>query len=424
MPSPIQLTILAVGSRGDIQPYVALGEGLQRAGHGVRVVTNKDFEELVTSHGLEIRPLDLQIQAMMQSREASLAIEGGGLIASFRKLAEMAKEGARQLMQTGLDAARGADVIVAGFGGMLAGASIAEKLGIPFVQAYNVPLTPTAAFPGVLFPWMSVWPRSLSHRLSHWLTRQIIWQMGRSTGNAARTEILGLRPAPLRGMFDSELFRSGPLLYGLSPSVIPRPSDWAPNIHVTGYWFAEEPQGWRPPEELTAFLSRGPAPVYIGFGSMSSEKPEATTRLLLDALKTHGRRAIVHSGWAGLGSEALPDNVLVVGSVPHSWLFPRVSAIVHHGGAGTTAAAIRAGVPSIVVPFHGDQPFWGQLTGKLGIGTAPLPRKRLTSAKLAAAIERALTSEAMRENAAKLGERVRSEDGVARAVELLGQVRA
>jgi UDP:flavonoid glycosyltransferase YjiC (YdhE family) len=413
------IVMIAPGSRGDIQPYIALGQGLRRAGHAVRIVTNKDFEALVTSYGLEIWPVDINIQAALQTRETSAAIERGGLVASFRKLAELASSGARMLVQVGLEAAHDADTIISGFGGMLVGASLAEKLGLPFVQAYNVPLTPTAAFPGVLLPWLSVWPYSISHRLSHWLTRQVVWQSTRSAGNRPRIELLGLPSAPLAGIFDSAIFRSGPVLYGFSPSVLPRPSDWGENIHVTGYWFANEPDSWVPTPELLDLLNGGSAPVYIGFGSMSSEKPEETMRLILDALAIHHRRAIVHSGWAGLESASLPKNVLVVGSVPHSWLFPRVSAIVHHGGAGTTAAAIRAGVPSIVVPFHGDQPFWADLTYKLGVGTRPIPRRRLTAERLATAIERALEDGELCRRAAELGDRVAKEDGISKAVEII-----
>ena len=411
--------MIAPGSRGDIQPYIALGQGLHRAGHTVRIVTNKDFKELVTSYGLEIWPVDINIQAALQSRETSAAVEGGGLVASFRKLAELAGSGARMLVQVGLEAAHDADLIISGFGGILVGASLAEKLGLPFIQAYNVPLTPTAAFPGVLFPWMSVWPYSISHRLSHELTRQVVWQSARAAGDRARRELLNLPSAPLAGMFDSKIFRSGPVLYGFSPSVLPRPSDWEENVHVTGYWFAGEPDAWEPAPELLDFLEDGPAPVYVGFGSMSSEKPAETMRLILDALGTHNWRLIVHSGWAGLESASLPENVLVVGSVPHSWLFPRVSAIVHHGGAGTTAAAFRAGVPSVGVPFHGDQPFWADLTYKLGVGTKPISRRKLTAGGLATAIQRALEDEQLRQRAAELGNRVSMEDGITRAVEII-----
>lgn len=416
----MQITILAPGSRGDIQPYVALGQGLARAGHGVRVVTNEDHRSLVVAHGLEVRTVAFNVQAALQEREASRAIEGGGLVASFRKFAELAKKGARELAEVGVEASRGADAIVAGFAGMLLGASIAEKLGIRLVQAYNVPLTPTREFPGALFPWMSFWPRSITHRLSHWLTRQAIWQMARSSGDAARVEVLGLTSAPITGL-SGPVMRESPLIYGLSPALIPPPADWDPRIAMTGCWFAEEPADWHPPEEVTRFLDAGPPPVYIGFGSMSSERPEATTRAVLDAMARLGRRAIVHSGWAGLGGESAPEGVLVVGSVPHSWLFPRVGAVVHHGGAGTTAAAFRAGVPQVVVPFHGDQPFWARLTHRIGVGTKPLPRTKLTSERLAGAIEEALRSEAMRERAARIGEQVRKEDGVAAAVEIIAR---
>jgi UDP:flavonoid glycosyltransferase YjiC (YdhE family) len=323
------------------------------------------------------------------------------------------------LVQVGLEAGREADIIISGLGGILVGASVAEKLGLSLIQAYNVPLTPTAAFPGVLVPWLSVWPYSISHRLSHWLTRQVVWQTARFAGNRARIEQLGLPSAPLAGMFDSEIFRSGPVLYGFSPTILPRPADWEDRIHVTGYWFADEPDSWVPPPELLEFLQSGPTPVYVGFGSMSSEKPREMMRVILDALAMHRRRAVVHSGWAGLASTCLPKNVLVIGSVPHSWLFPRVSVIVHHGGAGTTAAAIRAGVPSVVVPFHGDQPFWADLTDRLGVGTKPIPRRRLTAGRLATAIETALEDDALRRRAAELGDRVRKEDGVAKAVKII-----
>jgi sterol 3beta-glucosyltransferase len=414
----MRIAILAPGSRGDIQPYIALGVGLRRAGHCLRLVTNKEFAGLAKSSGLEILPVDVSVQAALQTPDASAAIERGSLIASFLKLAELARTASRLLVQAGLDAGRESDLIISGFAGILVGASIAEKLGLPFIQAYNVPFTPTAAFPGALTPWLSFPPRSLTHRLGHRLTRQVLWQTARASGSGVRRD-LGLPPARLLGMFDSPVLRAGPLLYGFSPSVLPRPVDWEERIHVTGYWLTDEPADWQAPPELLSFLDAHPAPIYIGFGSMSSEKPEQTTQVLLDALAVHGQRAIVHSGWAGLAQGVTPQNVLVVGSVPHSWLFPRVAAVVHHGGAGTTAAALRAGVPSVAVPFHGDQPFWARLTEKLGVGTKPIPRRKLTVPRLAAAIEEALTSESLRRNAAELGKRVQAEDGVAHAVQII-----
>jgi sterol 3beta-glucosyltransferase len=420
----VRITIIAPGSRGDIQPYIALGAGLKRSGHIVRIVTNKDFTTLVQSYGLEIFPIDVDVQAALQSSETSAAIEGGGLLASFKKLSEISKRGARLLVEAGLEASKGADVILSGFGGILIGASLAEKLGLPFVQAYNVPLTPTAAFPGVLFPNLSGWPQSVTHRLSHWLTRQVFWQAARMAGNGTRTGVLGLPSSPLLGMFDTDLFRRGPLLYGFSPALIPKPADWDEQVHVTGFWFTDEPNDWSPPSELVEFLERGPTPVYIGFGSMSSEQPEHLSRLVLDTLERHKRRAIISSGWAGLSATSVPDHVHVIGSTPHSWLFPQVAAVVHHGGAGTTAAGIRAGVPSVIVPFHGDQPFWGHLVETTGIGPKPIPRKSLTSERLANAIEEALQNEDIKRRAAQMGERVRNENGVGAAVVILEQFQA
>ena len=170
------------------------------------------------------------------------------------------------------------------------------------------------------------------------------------------------------------------------------------------------------------FLEAGSPPVYIGFGSMSSREPEATTRLVIEALRRVGQRAILLSGWGGLQKTDLPDMVFMGESLPHAWLFPRVAAVVHHGGAGTTAAGLRAGVPSITVPFFGDQPFWGRRIAELGVGPEPIPRRRLTVERLASAIQQAVGDDGMRLRAAKLGARIRAEDGIAGAVEIIRQV--
>jgi sterol 3beta-glucosyltransferase len=414
-----RINIISVGSRGDVQPYIALGQGLQRAGHSVRLVTNADFTPLVKSYGLDICPVDIKVEAMLRQQDASAAIERGGVLASFRKLSELASTSTALLVRTALDAAQEADLLISGFSGMLVAASLAEKLHLPLVQAYNVPLTPTSAYPGALLPWLSFPPHAISHQVSHRLTRQLIWQVGRSSTNAARRKILGLPPAPATGMDSVPALRNAPLLYGFSPAVLPRPAEWEDRIQVTGYWFADEPGGWTPPAELAAFLERGPAPVYIGFGSMSSEDPAAISRLVLEAVALSGRRAVVHSGWAGLSATSAPENVLIAGSVPHSWLFPAMAATVHHGGAGTTAAALAAGAPQVVVPFHGDQPFWARLTEKIGVGTRPIPRKKLTAERLAAAIEEAVSNAALRQRAGELGRQVSSEDGMGRAVEII-----
>jgi UDP:flavonoid glycosyltransferase YjiC (YdhE family) len=204
--------------------------------------------------------------------------------------------------------------------------------------------------------------------------------------------------------------------------VIAPPPDWNDNIHVTGYWFLDSAEDWTAPSALTDFLESGPPPVYIGFGSMGNRKPAETTDLVLDALRRIDQRAILLSGWGGLHETDLPDSVFMIDSVPHSWLFSRVAAIVHHGGAGTTAAALRSGSPSVIVPFFGDQPFWGRRVAELGVGPSPIPRQKLTAERLARAIRQALTDNEMRQRAAQLGSRIRLEDGIARAAAVIGQV--
>jgi sterol 3beta-glucosyltransferase len=418
----VQVAIIAPGSRGDVQPYVALGVGLAARGHGVRLVTTLDHASLVREHGLEPWLAEIDIQRELEAPGARDAIEGGGLIASFRRFSDIAKRGSDLVARQALAASEAADVVLAGFGGIFTATAVAEKLGVPLVQAYNVPYTPTAAFPGALTPWLSFPPRGFTHRLGHKVARQAIWLTSRASGNPTRRQIFGLSDAPRLGRFDSGILGASPILYGLSPAVTPRPADWGPRITMTGYWFLDAAPDWRPNGELTEFLAAGPPPVYIGFGSMSSRDPGATAALVLQAIAESGRRAVLHRGWGGLAPTDLPESVLAIDSVPHSWLFPRMAAIVHHGGAGTTAAAIRAGVPAVVVPFHGDQPFWGRLVADKGLAPRAIPRKRLTASRLAAAITTAATDEAMRERAAAVGERVRGEDGVAEAVAAIERV--
>ncbi len=188
-------------------------------------------------------------------------------------------------------------------------------------------------------------------------------------------------------------------------------------MRVTGYWFLEHPGGWKPPRELVDFLESGSPPVYVGFGSMNKTDPEELTDIVLRALERTGRRGVLVTGWGGISNSALPDTVFAVDEVPHDWLFKRVEAAVHHGGAGTTAASLRAGIPTIVVPFFADQPFWGRRVAELGVGPEPIPRRSLTVGRLTNAIQRATADGDMKSKAAALGQRIRAENGTERAAE-------
>jgi UDP:flavonoid glycosyltransferase YjiC (YdhE family) len=252
----------------------------------------------------------------------------------------------------------------------------------------------------------------------------MMWQGFRSADKLARRKVLGLPSAPFAGPYNSERLRGMPVLYGFSPSVIPPAADWDANTHVTGYWFLDPADDWTPPPALLTFLQAGPPPVYVGFGSMSNRDPQATAHLVVQALARTKQRGILLSGWNGLRTTDAPDSVYVLDSAPFSWLFPRVAAVVHHGGAGTTASGLRAGVPSVITPFFGDPPFWGRRVAQLGVGPEPVPFNKLTVERLARAIQTAVSDDTMRWRAADLGAKIRAEDGVARAVAVVQQLEA
>lgn len=416
----MRIAIIAPGSRGDVEPYIALGKGLARAGQAVRLVSHQDFESLARSHGLEFWPVEGQVQAIAQSQEMRSRLEGGNFLSVMAQMANEAERGAIHFAEAGLAACQGVDLILAGLAGLFVGTALGEKLGLPVVQAFYIPLTPTRAFPSFLVPKAPDWSGGVLNRLSYQVARQVLWQGFRRADRLARKAVLNLPAAAFWGPFGSNVIQSL-VLYGYSPAVIPLPPDWDGDVHVTGYWFLDPAEDWSPPKALVEFLEAGSPPVYVGFGSMSSRNPEETADLVVKAVAEAQQRAILLSGWSGLQTRDLPESVLMVDSVPFSWLFPRVAAVVHHGGAGTTAAGLRAGVPSVVVPFFGDQFFWGQRVAELGVGPEPVPRKKLTVERLADAIDQAVTDARIGQCAAHVGARIRAEDGVARAVALVEQ---
>lgn len=414
----MRIVIIAPGSRGDVQPYIALGKGLQNAGHSIRLVSHSNFESLVTSYGLEFWSFGNDVKDAVENSEMRALAEKGNFLLLMAKMAKEAQREALRFAEGGLLAAQGMDIVLAGIGGLFIGTAIAEKLNIPLVQAYVFPFTLTQEFSSVLTPKLP----TFVNRFSHHLARQLMWQGFRSADTIARKKVLNIPASPLLGPYNSKSIHNMPILYGFSPAVIPTPSDWDSNTHVTGYWFVEEADDWQPPVALLDFLQSGSPPIYIGFGSMSSQNPEQTADLVIQALALTNQRAILLSGWGGLQKANLPDSIFMIDTIPHSWLFPRMSAVIHHGGASTTAAGLNAGVPSVIIPFFGDQPFWGQRVADLGVGSKPIPRKKLTAEKLANAIREVVTNQDMRQRAAKLGKQIQTENGIKSAVEIFNKL--
>ena len=410
------ISIVASGTRGDVQPYVALGAGLRTAGYAVRVVSSDDFEALVTEAGLDFASTGIGLATRLQSDEWRTTTESGNVLKMLGRMRSEMTSAAAGIAQRMPGLLRGSDLIVGGMAGTTGAFSVAEKLKVPVVQAYVVPFTPTGELAAPLLPGLSL--GSTLNRLSFGVMRQLFWQSGKMVDTHLR-QSLGLPKQSWWGPYRALERSGGPVLYGYSPHVLPRPRDWPTNLHVTGYWFLDQPDEWTPPDEVHDFLAAGAPPVYIGFGSMGSRDPQATGRLAIEALERSGQRGILAAGWGGLGAAQVPSTVLQIGSLPHRWLFPRMAVVVHHGGAGTTAAGVRAGVPAIVVPFGVDQPFWGQRVAELGVGPAPLPRKKLTAERLAAAIGQAASDATMRRTAAALGAAIRAEDGIGDAVAII-----
>jgi UDP:flavonoid glycosyltransferase YjiC (YdhE family) len=412
----VRITILTFGSRGDVQPYVALGAGLAAAGHRVRIATHAPYRELAADLGLEFQVIDGDPAAILASELGEGWLRAGGNPVAFvRGLLGAIEPFMHSAAAQSWQACRDADVIVVSMLGLYAGRHVAERMAVPLVLAPYLPVTQTGAFPS---PIMCAAPGlgPLANRLTYAVSRQLMWLPARPALNRVRRDVFGLPPLSLGGMAAELRAHRWPVLYGYSRHVVPRPPEWRDGVHVTGYWFVDRPAGWRPPPRLTAFLESGPPPVYVGFGSMHVHDP-ATTAGVVRALALAGRRGLMLTAPGETGELPLPDGVLAIEPCPHDWLLPRVAAAVHHGGAGTTAAGLRAGVPSVVIPFFADQPFWGWRVAALGAGPPPIPRRRLTAERLASAIRTATGDPGIRRRAAELGARIREEDGVARAVE-------
>ena len=412
----MRITVLTLGSRGDVQPYVALALGLKKAGHEITFAATPGFKDFVTDFGLDFVPLEGDVRAVLDGELGQTWLESSGNpIDFFRLYGEIARPLNERQFADAWEACRDAQGIV--YAPLaFSGYHIAEKLGIPCYLAILQPILRTAKFPNLMTSSESRLG-GIYNRLTYLAIEQLFWQPFRPQVNEWRQSTLGLPPIPWWGPSWRQYKNKNTVLCGVSPSVIPKPADWHENIHMRGYWFLPRPADWQPPQDLLNFLKSGEPPVYVGFGSMKGRDPEALTQTVLAALAKTGRRGILLTGWGGLGDRELPETVFKIDSIPHDWLFPQMAAVVHHGGAGTTAAGLRSGVPSIVAPFFADQPFWGRKVVELGVGPQPIPQSELTVEALAAAIQEATTDEGMRHRARELGDRIQAEDGVGAAVE-------
>jgi sterol 3beta-glucosyltransferase len=417
----MHITLMTTGTLGDVQPYLALALGLRQAGHRVRLATQRLFESLVRSYGFEFAPITGDFQQLLASDEGQSLLNSGQGLQFVQRFLKALDDQYEAILLDSWNACQGTEAIIFN-GSLFSGGHVAEKMQIPVFTSFFFPVSPTKYFPNPVLPlpkWLNL--GSTFNRLSYALLERPAWLRFMERTNRWRTEFLHLPPIPLSGGYVYYNKRQLPWLYCYSNQIVQPTADWPGWMNVTGYWHLEQPLEWQPPKKLTDFLNAGPKPVYVGFGSMVSCQPEKRTDLVIEALRQSGQRGLLYGGWGGLIDTELPDHVLKVDPIPHDWLFPKCAAVVHHGGVGTTHSALRAGVPSIVIPFFGDQPFWGRRIDALGAGPSPIRQTKLTVTNLTKAIQVAVETGDIQKRASGLGERLRSENGVSRAIELFHQ---
>lgn len=414
----MNVTILTFGSWGDVEPYLSLGLGLKSEGYDVTVAAGLDFKTIIQKKKIQYAPIDINIREFLRTKEVKAALSGDR--SSGRKvMREKMIPGRLKILNNIWDAAQGSHALIYGPTFYIA-SYMAEKLDIPSIIATHGPFASrTRAFPLPLLTTAGL--GSFLNQLSYEMIRIGRIMEYKITRTWCR-ETLKMRP---RSRFTNCLYRNGrpiPVLYCYSQLVLPTPDDWNDNTLASGYWFLEQKEEWQPPNRLEAFLADGLPPVYVGFGSMTNSDPEYLTQLVVSALQQSCERGIVCSGWGGIVEQDMPDNIYYIDYVPFGWLFPRVKAVVHHGGSGSVGAGLRYGKPTVVCPILPDQRFWGKIINKRGYGPSPvsrLPQKKFTAERLAAAIKSAATDQAMRKHTEELAKSLRKEDGVGQAVQFI-----
>jgi len=411
-----RIAITTIGTQGDVQPYVALAKALQDHGHDVVLGTNSDFEELVTSHGVQFQSLGTNIQSFLQNSRfenamsQNMLVNMPALLVDGQKIVETAGRYAWKMAQ-------GADVVIMNMNASF-GIDIAEALDVPAIMTALQPLNTTREFPLCAYDVPDLGPAF--NRLSYVVAsmQQAYYDLPR---DRLRKELMGLKARKKGGFFKDNQGTDLTTLYAFSSLVSQRPRDWPKTAIVTGYWQLRDNTGWEPSDRFRDFLAAGSKPIYIGFGSMPFGA-KRNTQILRDAVQMWGGRAVVARGWGGIDPDDLPDSIYAIKRAPHDKLFEQVAGVVHHGGAGTTAAGLHAGKPTFVVPQAIDQPYWGRRVRELGCGPTPVPLRKLTADKLAGALSELAGRKDYATNAHAISVLLNSEDGPGRAIRHIERV--
>jgi len=411
-----RIALVTIGTQGDVQPYLALAVALQERGYSVVLGASEEFKDMVEGYGVEFHTLGASIQSFLQqsrfenAMSQSMLINGPSLLRQGQQIVDTAARHAWNMCQ-------GADLLILNMNTSF-GIDIAEALHIPAVMVALQPLNSTSEFPLCIYYGADFGPAFNKLTYTAMTVQQIYYNLPR---NKLRRELMGLESRKKGGFFRNTDGTPLTTLYAYSEHISPRPRDWPKSAIVTGYWQLKDRSDWQPSEAFRKFLSEGDAPVYIGFGSMPFGA-ERNTQILKEAVKLWGGRAVVARGWGGINPHDLPDTIFAIEKAPHDKLFKYVSAVVHHGGAGTTSAGLHLGRPTFVVPQTVDQPYWGRRVYELGTGPKPVRLRKLTPEILAGALADLTTNEAYRRNAAAIAEKLQAEDGTGKAIKVIERV--
>ncbi|KAF2495161.1 UDP-glucose:sterol glycosyltransferase [Lophium mytilinum] len=415
--APMRIVCLTIGSRGDVQPYIALCKALIKEGHDCCIATHAEFEPWIRKHGIDFRPVDGNPTELM-----AICVEHGMFTFSFMREANSKFRGwLDDVCRSSWRACQGADLLIESPSTM-AGIHIAEALEIPYFRAFTMPWTRTRTYPHA-FTVLDHKMGGNYNSITYITFDTVFWAAIRSQVNRWRTTELGLQATSLSKMQQN----SRPFLYNFSPSVVAPPLDWPDWIRITGYWFLDEP-GWEPPQDLVDFIKKARDDnkklVYVGFGSIVIDDPAALTKSVVDSVLKADVRCVLSKGWshrlnsgdASKPEMPLPPEIFQIQSAPHDWLFKQMDAAVHHGGSGTTGASLRAGIPTIIKPFFGDQFFYGQRVEDLQVGKC---LTKINTSVLSRAMWEATNSERLIVRAKVLGQKIRKEDGVGVAIQTI-----
>jgi UDP:flavonoid glycosyltransferase YjiC (YdhE family) len=417
------ITIIGLGTRGDVQPLIPLAERLVQQQYDVTIATHDCFKQLIIDHNLKFCSAGGNPMEILESSAGQELLNSGSnpLLNVFR-LVKLAKPIIIEIFQKVFWACSQTDIILGNDVALFLGHYLGKKLNVPHVQIHYYPLHATETMPNIYFNLNFLhnhkFIQKKIYRLTHFLYEKVFSFLMQSSISEACTTILNL---PAVDSYSSALRQTPLTLCAFSPHIVPKPYDWNDRIHLTGYWFLNHEAEWKAPSQIEKFIKAGSAPIYIGLGSKPTENPKKMTDIIIEALCISGQRGILSTGWKGLSKNYEHENVLFTDYIPFDWLFPKMSMVVHAGGLGTTFCGIRAGIPNIVLPFFDDEPFWANRIHALGIGPKPIPFKEINAKKLAHAINEVISNPRIKKDASFFGKLIDAEKGVEKAVHILNE---